>query len=876
MHACRNHGHQTRQGRHVGRRGDSGVPSAAPVCPLNSISLRAVSLAVTGLFVAGVQPLSSQPHPPSPAWTSPCHFRVLLEVSPQRQNPSHSPASVELDFGRILREHGAMRTFDEHTVAVVPLSRPAQRVPHRLDRLFGASGVTLNFVIPDSTYTRFAVYFDTTESGHAKPKRYPGLVGDGDRFCEGYGRRQIAASHFDCFVDFDGDGDLDLFKGGVEPFVYCFENVGNNHLVDRGRLASGGALFKLPCSRANRSWVTVAFSDVDGDGDQDFFPSFGDGPDAGRIVFYRNTTREHGGQLTFTRVGPLQTVSGVLLAGGAEAGGWFPSITFVKDWDGDGCGPDALVGSNHRCWLYRGLLNCSNLAQQSGAHLPVNLVAADVSPLHLNSKTVRADSRRLLRFTNSSRKSVSENLTPTQSPTGGEGARRAGEGEANMPRFAKAVAVQAAGRDIELINPRFEVADIDGDGDLDLLAGTQPGPVYWFQNVGSRTNPVFAAGQVIAWDGKYLIGDAHSGVKVADFDGDGLLDLVSGRFWERMDLNDPARPRVFGGFFKNVGRRAAPRFELRRFGGPFTEQFQPCDAIRQNSVRAVDWDNDGKLDLLAGDTDGFILFFRSEGNPQFPVFAPGKKLEAEGKVLSLSASGGHARFDVCDWSNDGLRDLIVADGSSSVTLSLNRGRKTRPVLAAGTRLQADGQPLQLGGRASVMACDWNNDGREDLLLADEKGYFVCLNIGSDARPELAAPKPVLFGGKKVSYVRPNLGAFVDWDGDGKRDLIGCHFENSVRFYRNVGSGAPDEEPRFTDPEGVVILQGESPQMISGADAVDWNSDGDLDLLTGQGHGGSGLRFFERDWIEDELRGTHPIVKILGVESKPSRRKPGAS
>ncbi len=79
----------------------------------------------------------------------------------------------------------------------------------------------------------------------------------------------------------------------------------------------------------------------------------------------------------------------------------------------------------------------------------------------------------------------------------------------------------------------------------------------------------------------------------------------------------------------------------------------------------------------------------------------------------------------------------------------------------------------------------------------------------------------------------------------------------------MGSGGPNEEPRFDSPNGVVILQASSPQMISGADAVDFNGDGDLDILTGQGHGGSGLRFFERDWIEDELHDTHPRVSVIG-------------
>ncbi len=763
---------------------------------------------------AGVSAPADSTHA-APAWTSGNRARVLLAVDPGGRKRSRSPARVVIDFQEALRASGVAGTFDGATVIVVPVPVPGEegaeqalekrregagRVPHRLDRLHGSTRATLHFVVPDETCRTFAVYFDTLESGRGEPRRFPGIVGDGDLFREELQRREIAPSHFDQLVDFDSDGDLDLLQGGVEPFVYCHENVGGNRLEARGRLASGGEALQLPSSRGHRSWVTVAFFDVDADGDQDFFPSFNDGPASGQILFYRNTTPKGHGLLAFERVGPLATVSGVPLAGGAQAGGWFPSITFVRDWDDRGSGfVDALVGSNNRCWLYRGL----------------------------------------------------------------------GRGPDGSPRFAEAVALKAGGRDIELVNPRFECADVDGDQDLDLFAGTQPGPVFFFRLEGSRKEPHLAAGLPVAFDGKYLIGDAHSGVKLADLDSDGLLDLAAGRFWERADLRQPGAPREFGGFWKNTGTRETPGFERRRGGGLHTEGFAICDAVRQNCVRAADWDGDGSLDLLSGDTDGFVWFFRNLGDRAFPVFARGQKLRAADQPIGVAATGGHARIDAYDGNGDGLRDLLVADGGGTVTLFLNVGNRSKPALDAGRRLEAGGQPVQVGARSSVLACDWDTDGCKDLVLADDKGYWFLRNDGTDAKPVLAAPRAVLFGGKPVAYVRPNLGSFVDWDGDGKLDLIGCHFENSVRFYRNIGSGAPGTVPEFADPEGVTILQASSPQMISGAEAVDWNGDGDLDVLTGQGHGGSGLRFFERDWLEDELAGAHPAVTVQALETRPS-------
>lgn len=119
----------------------------------------------------------------------------------------------------------------------------------------------------------------------------------------------------------------------------------------------------------------------------------------------------------------------------------------------------------------------------------------------------------------------------------------------------------------------------------------------------------------------------------------------------------------------------------------------------------------------------------------------------------------------------------------------------------------------------------------------------------------------------ISYTRPNLGSFADWDGDGLSDFVACEFENTVWLYRNVGPAGPGKLPVFAKAQGTAILKPWTVQMISGAQAVDWNGDGDLDIVTGQGHGGTGLRFFERDYLNDNLRGTHPRVTVGSAQQK---------
>jgi hypothetical protein len=310
----------------------------------------------------------------------------------------------------------------------------------------------------------------------------------------------------------------------------------------------------------------------------------------------------------------------------------------------------------------------------------------------------------------------------------------------------------------------------------------------------------------------------------------------------------------------------------------------------------VDWDDDGRADLLAGDSDGYVLLFRNLGPAARPVFAPPVALQADGVPIKVwgeepeGRAAGYARVDVADWDGDGRKDLFVADARGWLTFFRNAGGRGAPRLARGRRLSAAGVPIDGTSRGSVLVTDWDGDGRRDVLFAmvgegpsasaawphvhhddpsRDRGVLFYRTVGPAGSPALAAPRWVNAGGegKPLDLERPNLGDVLDWDGDGRRDLLACEFETSCRVFRNT---SPERgRPRFRgSAEGIAVLRPFTAQTISGADAFDWDGDGREDVLTGQGHAGSALRYYARAYLEDLARGTLPRTTVERVETRP--------
>ena len=130
------------------------------------------------------------------------------------------------------------------------------------------------------------------------------------------------------------------------------------------------------------------------------------------------------------------------------------------------------------------------------------------------------------------------------------------------------------------------LADIDGDGDLDLFVGEASGDVNFLRNDGSPRQPRFVL-VTERLDG--IDAGRRSAPALLDLDGDGLLDLVLGR----EDAGLIA--------FRNAGTKTEPRFEpMPDFALPAAPFSAPAFA---------DLDRDGRADLVAGTLGGGLLFF---------------------------------------------------------------------------------------------------------------------------------------------------------------------------------------------------------------------------------------------------------------------------
>jgi hypothetical protein len=193
----------------------------------------------------------------------------------------------------------------------------------------------------------------------------------------------------------------------------------------------------------------------------------------------------------------------------------------------------------------------------------------------------------------------------------------------------------------------------------------------------------------------------------------------------------------------------------------------------------VDWNNDGRKDLITGENNGQIRVFLNTNTDADPVFNGYFLMQQGGTTFDC---GSYSSPLVTDWNNDGLFDILCGESGGRVYLLVNTGTPGNPMFSTKVFLKDGAADLKGSSVSTPTVADWNRDGKKDLLLGDYSGNILFYeNITSDASPAFNGKMPLKVGPVNLDvgyYSRPFAG---DWDNDGVVDIL-CGDSNGLVYY----------------------------------------------------------------------------------------------
>jgi len=362
---------------------------------------------------------------------------------------------------------------------------------------------------------------------------------------------------------------------------------------------------------------------------------------------------------------------------------------------------------------------------------------------------------------------------------------------------------------------RPKVVDWDGDGHLDLIVGDASGGVFYYQRELNQSLTLKTGSDnpfrgINATDPEHSFNSTPcSRPEAVDWDGDGDLDLILAgdliaiRYFERLDNNTLV--------------------ELTGSNNPF----QGIDISGSDPV-AVDWDGDGDLDLLLGDKSGQIFYYNRQADHSL-LLKSGSESPFDGLLLNSRST----TLEVADWDGDGDLDLLTGDKSGAISL-FERQAVPQLSIRTGVENPFDDTAMDVMS-SSPEVVDWDGDGYKDLLLGSEAGaiHFYQGQASGELLLKIGQDSPF----RNISFAFSSPKA-VDWDGDGDLDLILGGFDGTLQYYEHL------------DNQSLALKEGlENPfydldvGSFSSPEVVDWDKDGDLDVFLGGSYGR--VSYYER-------------------------------
>ena len=294
-------------------------------------------------------------------------------------------------------------------------------------------------------------------------------------------------------------------------------------------------------------------------------------------------------------------------------------------------------------------------------------------------------------------------------------------GSMDDPSFALVdsnwLTLTAISDEIDALTPT--VADMDRDGDLDLIIGNKRGKLMYIENVAVEAGP-FEMGDVLyPW---FDIDVGFSSVPtLVDLDEDGDLDLLVGE--EKGNVN----------YFTNTGTKEVPVFKADETDPDNFLNFGGIDARQDNAVfgmAAPTTFNAGDTSiLLVGTAHGNLLFYDLKDVRSDDIL-----VEIAAHPIARGSSGARSKIAIADLDLDGYLDLMVGTSRGGLSLFKTTFRSDEVVSDFVLNEESTIELYPNPGRDKLVL-NLNARGQKEVLVIDVKGIAQLKYQGTDQRLE---------------------------------------------------------------------------------------------------------------------------------------------